>query len=182
MDPPHKNMQKGSYQNRHEPKMFPDLLLVQAKLLVEAADTATGVHHLLLAGEEGVTLGADFNTDILLGRARRDHVATGAGDGSLLVVGMDSFLHIWFTSFSFRVKRRSKPPRLINASDILPHLCLKCKHFSATVFHFLFSAHPAHISTQNDLSSFRAAALDKWPNSADNSIIPYQDRRNHHGG
>ena len=69
------------------------VLLVQAKLLVEAADTATGVHHLLLTGIEGVTLGAHFYADVLLGGASLDHVAAGAPDGGLLIVGMEAFLH-----------------------------------------------------------------------------------------
>jgi len=66
---------------------------LKPKLLVEAADTATGVHHLLLAGEEGVTLGADFHLDVLPGRASLDHVAAGARNGGLLILGMDAFLH-----------------------------------------------------------------------------------------
>ena len=67
--------------------------LLQTELLVEAADAATGVHHLLLTGVEGVTLGANFHLDILLGRTSLDHITTGAGDGSLLILGMQAFLH-----------------------------------------------------------------------------------------
>ena len=69
-------------------------LLVQTELLVEAADAATGVHHLLLAGEEGVTLGANFHADVLLGGASLDHVAASAPNGGLLVIGMDTCLHL----------------------------------------------------------------------------------------
>jgi len=69
------------------------ILLIKAKLLVEAADTATGVHHLLLASVEGVTLGAHFDTDVLLGGAGLDHIAAGAPDGGLLIVGVEAFLH-----------------------------------------------------------------------------------------
>ena len=76
------------------------VLLVEAELLVEAADTATGVHHLLLAGVEGVTLGANFYADVLLGGAGLDHIAAGAPDGGLLIVGVEAFLHFIFTSFS----------------------------------------------------------------------------------
>ena len=75
-------------------------LLVEAKLLVEAADTATGIYHLLLAGVEGVTLRANFYADVLLGGAGLDHVAAGAPDGGLLIVGVEAFLHFIFTSFS----------------------------------------------------------------------------------
>ena len=91
------------------------LLLVEAEFLVETADTSTGVHHLLLAGKEGVTLGTNFHADVLLGGAGLDHVAAGTGNGSLLIVGMNALSHVVFTSFTFGMKRRSKPPRLINA-------------------------------------------------------------------
>ena len=89
------------------------ILLVQAKLLVEAADTATGIHHFLLAGVEGVTLRAHFYADILLGGASLDHVAAGAPNRGLLIVGMEAFLHCMFTSFSLE-------DRFINASVIIP--------------------------------------------------------------
>ena len=79
------------------------VLLVKAELLVEAADTATGVHHLLLAGVEGMTLGANFYADVLLGGAGLNHIAAGAPDGGLLIVGVEAFLHFIFTSFSMRV-------------------------------------------------------------------------------
>ena len=69
-------------------------LLVQAELLVEAADTTASIHHLLLAGVEGVTLGANFDADIRLGRAGLDHITAGAANGGLLIVGMDAFLHL----------------------------------------------------------------------------------------
>ena len=69
------------------------LILLQAKTLVEAIDTSTGVNQLLLAGIERVALGADFNTDVLLGGAGGKGVTTSAADGGLLVVGMDTFLH-----------------------------------------------------------------------------------------
>ena len=72
---------------------FWEFLLVQTELLVEAADTATGVHHLLLAGVEGVTLGAHFYADVLLGGASLDHVAAGSPDGGLFIVGVEAFLH-----------------------------------------------------------------------------------------
>ena len=74
--------------------------LLQTELLVEAADASAGIDHLLLTGVEGVTLGANFHLDVLLGRASLDHVAAGAPDGGLLVVGMEAFLHCIFTSFS----------------------------------------------------------------------------------
>ena len=69
------------------------LQLLDAVLLVELVNTAAGVDQLLLAGVEGVALGADFHGDVLLGGAGLDDSAASALDGGLLVIGMDSFLH-----------------------------------------------------------------------------------------
>ena len=70
--------------------------------LVEALDTSAGIDQLLLAREERVALGADFNLDVLLGGEHLDHVAAVAGDGGLFAFRMDAFLcHVIFTSFRF---------------------------------------------------------------------------------
>ena len=69
------------------------LLLLQAKTLVEAINTSTGVNQLLLAGIERVALGADLNTNVLLGRTSGKDIAAGTADGGLFVLGMDTFLH-----------------------------------------------------------------------------------------
>ena len=70
------------------------LVLLQAETLVETIDTSTGVNQLLLAGIERVALGADFNTDVLLGGAGRKDVATSTTNRGLFVFGMDTFLHV----------------------------------------------------------------------------------------
>jgi hypothetical protein len=69
------------------------LLLLQAETLVEPINTSTGVNQLLLAGIERVALGADLNTDVLLGGTSRKDIATSTTDRSLFVIGMDTFLH-----------------------------------------------------------------------------------------
>ena len=68
-------------------------LLVQTELLVELGHASAGIHQLLLAREEGVTLRADFHLDILLGRTCLNHITAGSSNRSLLIIGMDSFLH-----------------------------------------------------------------------------------------
>ena len=68
-------------------------LLVQAELIVELGHASAGIHQLLLAREEGVTLRADFHLDILHGRTCLNHITAGASNRSLLIIGMDSFLH-----------------------------------------------------------------------------------------
>ena len=100
-----------------------DLLFVKAEFLIETADTSASIHHLLLSGKEGVTLGADFNADVLFGRPGFDHVAASTSDGGLRVVGMDAFLHVcsplslakfrlgckrnWYHSTFFRKKQQA---------------------------------------------------------------------------
>ena len=80
--------------NPHHENRSADLdPLLQAETLVEAIDTSTGVNQLLLAGIERVALGADLNTNLLLGGAGGESVATGATDRGLFVLGMDTFLH-----------------------------------------------------------------------------------------
>ena len=69
------------------------LFLLQAETLVETVNTSTGVNQLLLAGIERVALGADLNTNVLLGRTGSKDITAGAADGGLFVLGMDTFLH-----------------------------------------------------------------------------------------
>ena len=68
--------------------------LLNAEALVEAINTSTGVNQLLLAGIERVALGADFNSDVLLGGAGGKSIATSTANRSLFVVGMDAFSHV----------------------------------------------------------------------------------------
>ena len=70
-----------------------DKLLVQAEALVELGHTAAGVHQLLSARKERVTLRADFYANILLRRTCLNYITAGAFNSSLLIIGMDSFLH-----------------------------------------------------------------------------------------
>ena len=98
------------------------VLLVQTELFVEAADTTASVHHFLLPGVEGVTLGANFYADVLLGGAGLDHIAAGAPDGGLLIVGVEAFLHFIFTSFFLE-------GMLVNATVIIAQLSRKSNYF-----------------------------------------------------
>ena len=62
-------------------------------LAAEALDASGGINQLLLAGEEGVAGGADFEDDVsLVGGAGLEVVAAGAADVGLLVLGVDAFL------------------------------------------------------------------------------------------
>ena len=69
--------------------------LLETELFVELINTAARIYELLLAGKEGVTLGADLNLDILLCAARFDDLATRTSDSGLFIIGVDSFLHVF---------------------------------------------------------------------------------------
>lgn len=75
------------------PPFLAQTLLIKTEALVETINTTAAVNQLLSAGEERMTLGADFHSDILLGRTGLDHLATRAADGRRLVLGMNSLFH-----------------------------------------------------------------------------------------
>ena len=71
-----------------------DLLLDSSQSLLELIQATACIDKLLLAGVEGVALGADFNSHLAtLGRTRDDSLAACALDDALNVLGMDSVLH-----------------------------------------------------------------------------------------
>ena len=70
-----------------------------AETLLEAVHTPAGVHQLLLAGVERMTLGANFNLQFLLGGTGFPSFAAHAAYDCLLIIRMDLFLHANFTSF-----------------------------------------------------------------------------------
>src|SRR4029077_1430956 len=62
-------------------------------LALEPLDAPGRVHELLLAGVEGVTLGAHLHPDLGLGRAGVDDLSARARDGGVDVVRMNASLH-----------------------------------------------------------------------------------------
>lgn len=63
-------------------------------LAAEALDASGGVHELLLAGEERVAIGADFDVYVaLVGGPGHELVAAGAVHADLLVMRVDCCLH-----------------------------------------------------------------------------------------
>ena len=78
---------------------MPLLRSIELESLLESVNTSAGINELLLTGEERVALGANFYLDILLCGTGLDDVSAVAGNGSLLILGMDTFLHF---SSSFR--------------------------------------------------------------------------------
>ena len=71
-----------------------ELLRELGVLLAEAVDTAGGVDEALLAGEERMASGADFDVhDFALGGENFHDVAAGADELSLVHFRMDAFFH-----------------------------------------------------------------------------------------
>ncbi len=69
-------------------------LLIQVEALLKAINTSAGVYQLLLTGEERMALRANVDNDVLLRGARFDDVAASATNGRLVILGMDSLLHV----------------------------------------------------------------------------------------
>jgi hypothetical protein len=71
------------------------LLAAGSQSLLELIHSTACINKLLLAGKEGMALGADFNADITaLGRASGNGLTACALDNDLFVVRMDSLLHV----------------------------------------------------------------------------------------
>ena len=75
-------------------RCFLRFLLAQIETLLKAINTSAGIYQLLLTREERMTLRTYVNDDILLGRTGLDDVAACTANGRLLVIRMDSLLHV----------------------------------------------------------------------------------------
>ena len=70
------------------------LLLEVFESLLELVNTSACINKLLLAGEEGMALGANFNSDLAsLGGLGNNGFAACALDHALFILGLDSFFH-----------------------------------------------------------------------------------------
>ena len=76
-------------------RLKPKKLLSNAlESLLELINTSACINKLLLAGEEGVALGADFNSHLAtVGGTSGDSLTACALDNNFLVLRMDSCLH-----------------------------------------------------------------------------------------
>lgn len=63
-------------------------------LLVEAFDTSRGVYEFLFSGKERVAGRADFHLNFLYRRTGLDDIAACAGDGRILILGVNSYSHL----------------------------------------------------------------------------------------
>ena len=67
--------------------------LFHVETLLEAVNASAGIDQLLLAGEEGVALGANFDLQLTLHRTRLKRLTAHATDDGLAIFGMDLFFH-----------------------------------------------------------------------------------------
>ena len=95
--------------------------------LFEAIHASAGVYQLLLAGVEGMALGADINAHLLFHGTSLERLAANAADDRLAVVRMDVFLHgIHLTLIGLSILRRNRHP-INHAKDIIAHGGLRDK-------------------------------------------------------
>ena len=85
---------KGGFHSHAASKNVSATLDGGTETLVEALDTATRGRLLLLAGIEGMAVGANVDGEILVsGSAHLVGGAAGTGRSDLLVIRMDTFFH-----------------------------------------------------------------------------------------
>ena len=104
--------------------------------LLELVQTTACIDKLLLAGVEGVALGADFNAHLAaLGGARNDSLTACALDDALNVLGMDSVLHFHIPltwNFPICLDMGYKSLYIIAQT---PHKCKRFLKFFLGIFH-----------------------------------------------
>ena len=78
------------------------LLANALQSFLELINTSAGVNKLLLTGEEGVALGANFNSHLAaLGGTGNNSFAASALNDTLYVIGMDSAFHFSIPRINF---------------------------------------------------------------------------------
>ena len=82
--------------------MFTCVLFVNAVLLVELINTAAGIDQLLLAGVEGVALGADFNLELALYGTALEGFTACATDDAFAVGRMDVLFHNFLLKYLWK--------------------------------------------------------------------------------
>ena len=76
-------------------------LFADTVFTIEFINTSAGSCNFLLSCVERMTLGADLHVDVLLRGSGYKRVATVAGHSCLIIIRMDSFFHILFTSLIY---------------------------------------------------------------------------------
>ena len=98
---------------------------------LETINTTASIYQLLLAGIEGMALGADIHFHFFLSGTRLKSFTAYAANHTLAVLGMDVFLHCCFTSFAYAMAS--------NANSILTYRKGICNIFFAFFFYLLYN-------------------------------------------
>lgn len=69
------------------------LVLLYVKPLLESIHTPAGIDQLLFTGIKRMTLGTDFDPDVLACRSGLYYLAAGAGYGGVFIFGMGILFH-----------------------------------------------------------------------------------------
>ena len=75
------------------PKQLHNKLFIHTETLLESVNASAGINQLLLAGKEGMALGADFYADLGDGGDGLQRITAGAANHSRAILGMDAFFH-----------------------------------------------------------------------------------------
>lgn len=67
--------------------------VVELVALDKAVHASFGVDNLLLTGIERMAVAANFNADLLFGRAKLDFAAAHARRSNVVILGVNSFFH-----------------------------------------------------------------------------------------
>ena len=87
---------------------------------LETINTTASIYQLLLAGIEGMALGADIHFHFFLSGTRLKSFTAHAANHTLAVLGMDVFLHCCFTSFAYAMAVNRKTHININKNRLQP--------------------------------------------------------------
>lgn len=89
---------------------------------LETINTTASIYQLLLAGIEGMALGADIHFHFFFSGTRLKSFTAYAANHTLAVLGMDVFLHCCFTSFAYAMADNRKWYFIISSNDLQPIL------------------------------------------------------------
>ena len=82
--------------------------LFDIETLLKAIHASAAVHQLLLAGVEGVALGANFDLQLALDGAGFERLTAHATDGRLAIFGMDLLFHAFSPLFAYAMSSAHK--------------------------------------------------------------------------
>ena len=82
--------------------------LFHVETLLEAVNASAGIDQLLLAGVEGVALGANFDLQLALDGAGFERLTAHATDGRLAIFGMDLLFHAFSPLFAYAMSSAHK--------------------------------------------------------------------------